>query len=81
MFGYPWNQFQRQGENVSVAGGGSTPVARYATFDEFSYCGSAVAGSLESDAVWSITRISRLNLSITTAVGVKWDDKLTAIYN
>lgn len=46
----------------------------------YSYCGLASVGSLTSEAVWTITRITINNDGSTTSstlTGVKWDDRLT----
>lgn len=49
----------------------------------YSYCGTAPVGSLTSDAVWTITRITVANDgSVTTSVlsSVKWDDRYILPY-
>jgi hypothetical protein len=49
----------------------------------YSYCGKAVIDSLESEFVWTITRIELATdgtTTITHAVDVAWDDRLTATY-
>jgi hypothetical protein len=49
----------------------------------YSYCGTAPVGSLTSDAVWTITRITINNDGSTTSstlTGVKWDDRYILPY-
>lgn len=49
----------------------------------YSYCGTAPVGSLTSDAVWTITRITINNDGSTTSstlIGVKWDDRYILPY-
>lgn len=49
----------------------------------YDYCGYAVAGSSESAAVWTITRLTiATDGTVTTGrtVGVKWSDRATATY-
>lgn len=49
----------------------------------YDYCGTAVLGSLETAAVWTITRItvfSSGNISTSTLTNVKWSDHLTLSY-
>ena len=59
-------------------------IGRNAYASGVSYCGIAPDGSLESDAVWYITKITvATNGSVTTATasGVNWTDYLTHSYN
>jgi hypothetical protein len=56
---------------------------RYDFVDPYSYCGDAPSGSLESAAVWNISRIEVLlngTTIILSAANVAWDDRLTVIY-
>jgi len=56
---------------------------RHAYASPYSYCGKAVDGALESEAVWTITRIELATDGTTTttqAVDVAWDDRTTATY-
>jgi hypothetical protein len=49
----------------------------------YSYCGKATGTPLDSDPVWTITRIELAADGTTTttqAVNVAWDDRLTATY-
>jgi hypothetical protein len=49
--------------------------------DPYSYIGVAPVGSLESDAVWFVTRIDIGPPVVTaTASNIEWDDRLTASY-
>jgi hypothetical protein len=58
-------------------------VLRNDWVDPYSYCGSALAGSLEADNVWDIYRIEVFldgTINVMTATGVAWTDRLTVIY-
>lgn len=49
----------------------------------YSYCGKAIVGSLETQNVWTITRIEILSdgsTSVTTATNVDWTNRLTHTY-
>ena len=49
-----------------------------------SYCGFAVIGSLENEAVWTIAKIvvaTDGTTTTTTATNVKWSERLTINYN
>ena len=53
------------------------------TVANVSYCGKAAAGSLESSAVWTITRITVAeggSVTTATANAVKWTERLTETY-
>ena len=50
----------------------------------YSYCGKALVGSLETQSVWTITRIQVLEdglTTTTTATNVNWTDRLTHTYS
>lgn len=50
----------------------------------YDYCGYAPSGSLETDAVWTITRLTMSAAGVVTATdilyNVKWSDVLTLIF-
>ena len=59
-------------------------LLKHASTGAYSYCGQASDGSLESEAVWTITRIQVLDdgsTSITTASSVDWTNYLTHTYS
>lgn len=54
---------------------------RSATTLEYSYIGVAPTGSLESDAVWSIGRISLTGtIVMTNATNVAWTNRANGVY-
>jgi hypothetical protein len=64
---------------VKTVGGGSGPTTGYirrnAMYSNVDYCGFAPIGSVESDAVWTITKIIvAVNGTVTTSVfnNVTW---------
>jgi hypothetical protein len=69
--------------SASYVIGGITPEKRHDFDDPYSYCGTAPAGSLDSDYVWNITRIfisSSGNITTTSASMVDWDNRYIHIY-
>jgi hypothetical protein len=65
-----------------VGGGGSLGECRSDFVDPYSYIGVAATGSAESDPVWTITRIDiGPPVTTTSALSVKWDDRLTETYS
>lgn len=71
------------GAYVSAAPG--ITAKQYASSGNYSYCGVAPAGSAQSSAVWSITRLlidSAGNVTETRcATNVAWTNYLTATYS
>jgi hypothetical protein len=63
----------------------STPYIRKSDFSaSYSYCGSAISGSLTSNSVWNITRIfvsSSGDTQSQYAYNAIWDDRYTIVYN
>jgi hypothetical protein len=68
---------------------GGAPVSvsftrRYDRVGNFAYAGIAPSGSLETDSVWSITRIeldeNELLVGTLNATSVAWSDRLTETY-
>jgi hypothetical protein len=64
---------------IKTVGGGSGPTTGYirrnSMFSNINYCGFAPTGSLETDAVWTVTKITvALNGTVTTQVfnNVTW---------
>ena len=59
-------------------------IRRHAFTAPYDYCGTAPAGSAESAAVWTITRISVFSDGHTTtamATGVSWTGRASATYS
>ena len=60
------------------------PARNFDLVDSSSYCGVAVAGSLNSASAWKITKVTfALDGSVAStgiASSVAWDDRLTATY-
>jgi hypothetical protein len=59
-------------------------IKRSATTGSFTYCGTALSGSLETENVWDITRILITLEGTTTseyATQVAWTDREIIIYN
>jgi hypothetical protein len=57
---------------------------RHEYVSPYSYCGTASFASLESAAVWEITRIQILgdgSTVVTKAIDVSWNNRLTATYS
>jgi len=76
-------------EVVECISGNVTEVAtiytrRHKWLSPYSYNGKAAAGSLESDAVWTITRLTMSADGTVSATdilyNVKWSDVLTLIF-
>lgn len=72
---------------LSVLGAGnlvtSVPIAYRHDFNVFDYLGKAPAGSLDSDNVWTITRLTIASdgtATVGTAVNVSWTGRYTHIY-
>ncbi len=64
--------------------GGITLEKRHDFYDPYSYCGTAPSGSLDSDIVWTITRINIYSSGeVTTAIAtsVDWDNRYTHVYH
>jgi hypothetical protein len=65
------------------SGGGSSNLLKHDWVDPYSYCGTAPSGSLETNSVWTITRIEVFpngTTDIKTATTVAWTDRLIVIY-
>lgn len=60
------------------------PARNFDLVDSSSYCGVAVADSLNSESVWKITKVTFANDGSVESTGVAsnvaWDDRLTATY-
>lgn len=59
-------------------------IKKHDYVDNTSYCGYAVAGSLEDASVWQISKIvvaTDGSTTTTTANNVKWSERLTINYN
>jgi hypothetical protein len=87
VLGSPGPQGPKGDTGAGVPGppGGDAPASerRHDYVAPYSYCGKAVIDSLESESVWTITRIELATNGTTTvthAVDVAWDDRLTATY-
>jgi hypothetical protein len=71
---------------VDGGGGGGTAVThlvRADTVGAVNYIGTAPVGTLDSDAAWTITRITLATdgtVAIATAVNAVWSDRLTETY-
>lgn len=63
----------------------SPKIRRHDWTGTYSYCGTALEGSSESSAVWSITRIQFSGagavVSTAYATNVAWTDRTTATYS
>lgn len=73
--------------NSSILGVGNIDLPTYIRkhdFNVYDYLGYALTGSLESDSVWHITRLTISSAGSVTAFGVatnvKWTDRYTVIY-
>jgi hypothetical protein len=58
-------------------------INRHDFVSPYSYCGKAIVGSLESQSVWTITRIQVLSdgsTTVTSATNVDWTNRLTHTY-
>lgn len=48
----------------------------------YSYIGVALSGSLTTDSVWTVTRINTsLPITTSSATGIAWADRTTAVYS
>jgi hypothetical protein len=66
---------------AATAGAGFEREVRSDFVNPYSYIGVAPVGSLESAAVWTITRIDiGPPVVTTTATNIEWDSRLTASY-
>ena len=69
--------------NLIVTGGVGAVEKRHEFIFPYSYCGTASSGSLETDSVWTITRIKVFpngTTDIKTATTITWTDRLIVIY-
>lgn len=57
---------------------------RHDLVNPYDYCGYAPSGSLETDAVWTITRLTMVADGTVSATdilyNVKWSDRLTLVF-
>jgi len=70
--------------SASYVIGDITPEKRHDFYEPYSYCGTAPAGTLDSDIIWTITRINIYSSGeITTAIAtsVDWDNRYTHVYH
>lgn len=61
-----------------------TFIRRHDFVTNVSYCGYAEQGSLETESVWNIAKITVATVgttTTTTATDVKWSERLTVIYS
>lgn len=65
-------------------GGGVTYVYRHDWQSPYDYLGKAVAGSIDTDSVWTITRLTVSDsgsvIATSTLTNVKWSEHLILIY-
>lgn len=73
-----------QGPPGTGGDGGASTEVRHDWVDPNDYIGVAAAGTLESASAWDIRRLAVSvdgGVTVTTAEGVKWNDRLTESYS
>lgn len=76
------NYYDGLGNPVTIGAVGK--IRRHDFNGGFSYCGTAKTGSLESDLVWIIVRLTipenGVGIIAESAIDVNWTDRYTHIY-